>query len=77
MVKREHILKQTFSASLLLVNDNLGNVPIARHTSKLFTVILCIYSAYQQTQQISEPPFNLLFVAVLRISSEGNQLKFN
>jgi len=65
MLKHKRILKQAFSDCFLPVKDELGNVPIAMHTSKFITAsILGTCRAYEEQQHIKESNFNLLVDAV-------------
>jgi hypothetical protein len=65
MLNHKRILKQVFSDCFLPLKDELGNVPIAMHTSKLITAsILGICRAYEEKQHIKESNFDLLVDAV-------------
>jgi len=65
MLKHRRILKQAFSDCFLPLKDELGNVPIAMHTSKFITAsILGTCRAYEEKQHIKESNFDLLVDAV-------------
>ena len=65
MLKHKRILKQAFSDCFLPVKDDLGNVPIAMHTSKFITAsILGTCRAYEEKQHIKESNFDLLVDSV-------------
>lgn len=65
MLKHKRILKQVFSDCFLPLKDDLGNVPIPMHTSKLITAsILGTCRAYEEKQQLKDSNFDLLVDAV-------------